>query len=150
MTKPEIRNANPGDVPLIIDLIRELAEYEKLSDEVVIDEKIFRANLFETKRANALIIEMQGEPIGYCIYFYNFSTFLGKAGLYIEDIYVRPQFRGNGTGGIVFDYLKDIAEAEGCGRMEWACLDWNEPAISFYTRKGAKPLNDWLIFRMTL
>lgn len=150
MINAEIRQAVPGDIDLIVTMIRELAEYEKISHEVSLDDETLKNSLFEKKRAYALIIERLGEPIGYCIYFYNFSTFLGKAGLYIEDIYIRPQFRGNGTGGIVFEYLKNLAKSEGCGRMEWACLDWNESAISFYKKKGAKPLDEWLIFRMDL
>lgn len=150
MTDLSIRKATPADVPLLCTLIREFAEYEHLSGEVHLDPANFSDELFERKRASALILEIDSKPVGYCLYFFNFSTFLGKAGLYIEDIYVRPTFRGKGMGKKVFDFMQKLAADENCGRVEWACLDWNETAISFYEKMGAQSLPDWMLFRLKL
>ncbi len=145
-----IREAVPEDAPLLAGMIREMAAYEKLSHEVSADERVLSDQLFVKRHAEARILELGGEPVGYCIFFYNFSSFLGRAGLYIEDIYLRPGFRRRGHGREVFDALERLARAEGCGRMEWACLDWNTDAQDFYRKFGAAPVEGWSIFRKTL
>jgi GNAT superfamily N-acetyltransferase len=145
-----IRPALPADVPLIVALVRELAEYERLADQVVATEEDFAASLFGTPaRAHAIIIEAEGRPAGFALYFYNFSTFLGRPGLYLEDLFIRPEFRRLGLGRAVFKYLAQKAVAESCGRMEWWVLDWNEPALRFYKSLGAEPMSDWTVQRLT-
>jgi GNAT superfamily N-acetyltransferase len=137
-----IRAATSADTPLIATLVRELAEYEKLAHEAVATAADFDAALFGPQpKAHALIVEHGGQAAGFAIYFYNFSTFLGRPGLYVEDVYIRPEFRRHGFGGAVFKYLARKAIHEGCGRMEWWVLDWNEPAIRFYGKIGARPMN---------
>ena len=130
---------------MILQLIWELAEYEKLSDQAQADETTLRRELFEKKHAYALIAEQDGIPVGFALYFFNFSTFVGRAGLYLEDLYVRPQARGKGLGKMLFTRLAQIAEEHECQRMEWACLDWNAPSIAFYKSLGAVPMEDWTI-----
>jgi GNAT superfamily N-acetyltransferase len=145
-----IRPATPEDAGLILTFIRELAEYEKLLHEVQADEAQLRATLFApTPKVFARIAEAGGEPVGFALYFFNYSTFLGKHGLYIEDVYVRPAYRGCGYGTELFRDLARIALSEGCGRMEWWVLDWNDPAIAFYRKLGAEPMSDWTVFRLT-
>ena len=145
-----IRPAQPGDAALILSLIRELAEYEKLAHAVVADEATLAEHLFGAQpRAEVLIAEAQGKTAGFCLFFHNFSTFLGKPGLYIEDVYVREAFRGQGIGRQFFAALARIAEQRGCGRMEWWVLDWNQPAIDFYQRLGATPMDEWTVYRLT-
>lgn len=145
-----IRPATPDDVQLITSMVRELAEYEKLADQAVATEADFARELFgPSPKAHALIVEHEGQPAGFALYFYNFSTFLGRPGIYIEDVFVRPEFRRNGYGRKIFKYLANKALAEGCGRMEWWVLDWNAPAIEFYRGLGAVAMDEWTVQRLT-
>jgi GNAT superfamily N-acetyltransferase len=145
-----IRPAGPADVPVILSLIRDLAEYERLSHEVEASEDLLRRNLFgERPYAEALIGELQGKPVAFAVYFHNFSTFLAKPGLYLEDLFVKPTARGMGIGRAVLRRLARIAVERDCGRLEWSVLDWNEPALTFYRSLGAIPMNDWTIHRVT-
>lgn len=144
-----IREARPDDVPLVLEFIRALADYEKLLDQVSADEVTLGESLFGPGAAvGVLIAEQCGEPAGFAVFFHNFSTFLGRPGLYVEDVFVKPQFRGRGLGRRFFVELAKIAFRRGCGRMEWAVLDWNEDAIRFYRKLGARPLEDWTVFRL--
>ncbi|WP_172147099.1 MULTISPECIES: GNAT family N-acetyltransferase [Pseudomonas] len=150
MSHLHIRSAQRDDVALIIGFIRELAEYEKLSDQVVADpaqmsEHLFGAHPF----AEVLIGEVDGTAAGFALFFHNYSTFLGKPGIYLEDLYVRSSARGTGLGSALLGKLASLAIARGCGRLEWSVLDWNEPAIEFYKRLGAQPLDDWTQYRLT-
>jgi GNAT superfamily N-acetyltransferase len=145
-----IRPATPSDLALITALVRELADYERLAHEAVATEADFAAALFDMpSKAHALIVESDGRAAGFALYFYNFSTFVGRPGIYVEDVFIRPEFRRNGFGAAVFKYLARKAVAENCGRMEWSVLDWNEPAIRFYAGLGAKPMDAWTIQRLT-
>jgi GNAT superfamily N-acetyltransferase len=149
---PDIRisAATQHDVPLILDLIKELADYERLSNEVVATEAGLTAALFgRDARAHALIAHSGADPVGFAVYFYNFSTFLGRAGLYLEDVFVRPAWRRQGVGRQLLHALAGRAVAEGCGRLEWSVLDWNEPAIRFYRSIGARPMDEWTVYRLT-
>jgi GNAT superfamily N-acetyltransferase len=144
------RPATPADVPLILALIRELAAYERLEHLVSAKEEDLRQALFgERPFAEALIGNLDDEPAGFALFFPNFSTFLGKPGLYLEDLYVRPDARGAGLGRMLLAHLARVAVERGWGRMEWAVLDWNTPAIGFYSKMGAIPLDDWTTFRVT-
>lgn len=145
----KIREATREDVSLIFSFIKELATYEKLENEVIATEEILEEWMFNKKHAEALIGEYKGVPVGFALYFHNFSTFLGRAGLYIEDIYIKPEMRGKGFGKTFFHKLTSIALERGCGRMEWSCLDWNEPSIKFYRSMGAIPMNEWTVQRLT-
>ena len=144
-----IRPAAPGDEAFILSLIIELAEYEKLAHEVVATEEVLHEWLFEKEKARVLIAEEDGVGVGYALYFYNFSTFLGRAGIYLEDLYVRPAYRKRGYGKALLRKLAQIAQAEGCGRLEWSCLDWNQPSIDFYLSLNAKPMDGWTVYRLT-
>jgi GNAT superfamily N-acetyltransferase len=145
-----IRAAAPGDAPLVVDLIRALAQYEKLAHEAIATPAQLDAALFGTPpKAHALIAEIDGEGIGFALYFFNFSTFLGKAGLYLEDLFVKPHVRGVGAGKALLAELARIAVANDCGRMEWSVLDWNTPSIEFYKALGARPMSDWTTYRLT-
>lgn len=145
-----IRTADEKDVPIIFSLIKELAEYEKLSDQITTSEKQLRGTLFGDDRfVEVLIAEFDGSVVGYALFFKNFSTFLGKPGIYLEDLYVKPEMRGQGIGKALLDRIISTAKQRNYGRVEWSVLDWNEPAIDFYLKIGAKPLNDWKIFRLT-
>jgi GNAT superfamily N-acetyltransferase len=145
-----IRPATPDDVPLILTFIRELATYEKLAHEVVANERDMQAALFgERPVIETVIASLDGEPVGYALFFPTFSTFLGKPGLYLEDLYVRPDARGFGVGRNLLEHLARIAVERGWGRFEWSVLDWNEPSIAFYKKMGAKPMDEWTIFRIT-
>lgn len=144
-----IRLTEEEDIPLILHLIQELAAYENLLDEVAANEETMRLWLFERQSAQVLIGEYEGEPVGYILFFYNFSTFLGRSGLYLEDLYVRPQMRGKGLGKAFLRHLAQKAVKEGCGRVEWCCLDWNAPSIAFYQSLGAFPMEDWTNYRLT-
>ena len=145
-----IRNATPDDTALILQLIRELAEYEKLAHEVVATEEQLHENLFGAQpQAEVLIAEWNGDAAGFALFFHNFSTFLGKRGLYLEDLFVRPALRGKGVGKALLQHLARIAVERDCGRFEWAVLDWNASAREFYVSLGAKPVPEWDIFRVT-
>ena len=145
-----IRSAQAGDAPLILNFIRELASYEKLAHEVSATERDIQDNLFGAHpRAECIIAAHAGAAIGFALYFHNFSTFLGKPGLYLEDLYVQPAFRGRGYGRKLLSHLAKLALNRGCGRFEWAVLDWNAPAIGFYQRLGAKLMTDWRINRLS-
>lgn len=147
-----IRPATKGDVPLVMQLIRDLAEYEKLSHEVAATEHDLERHLFPDDghpAASVLIGEIDGRPQGYALYFRNFSTFLGRPGLWLEDLFVRPAARGKGLGKALLAHLASIASEHGYGRVEWAVLDWNAPAIAFYESLGARILSDWRVCRLT-
>lgn len=143
-----IRQAVREDIPLILGFIRELAEYEKLLDQVTATEEILTEWIFDRGKAEVLIGELDGQAVGYALFFHNFSTFLGRAGIYIEDIFVRPACRGRGYGKAFFKYLTRLSRDRGCGRLEWAVLDWNKPSIDFYHSLGAKPMEDWTLYRL--
>ena len=145
-----IRPATKADAATIFGLIRELAEYEKLAHEVVATEETIARNLFGPRAyAECLIAEIDSKPVGFALFFHNFSTFLGKPGLYLEDLYVKPEFRNAGLGMKFFRELAKIALERDCGRMEWWVLDWNEPALAFYKKLGAEPMSDWTVQRLS-
>lgn len=144
-----IRQAVREDVPVIMQLIRAIAEYEKMSDCVTATEEIVEASMFDRKEAHCVLAEYDGKPIGFALYFYNFSTFVGKAGLYLEDLFVYPEYRGRGYGKKLLKYLAKLAVDQGCERYEWICLDWNKPSIDFYKSMGAVPLDEWTVYRLS-
>jgi GNAT superfamily N-acetyltransferase len=146
----QIRTARVQDVPIILDLIRDLATYERAPDEVTATEDQLVEVLFCERPVAEVLLAFEGESaVGFAVYFYNFSTWLGRAGLYLEDLFVKPETRGKGYGRALLVELAKIARDRGCGRMEWAVLDWNEPAIKFYRTLGAKPMDEWTVFRLT-
>jgi GNAT superfamily N-acetyltransferase len=148
-TSPKIRAARRDDVPLILAFIRELAAYEKLAHEVVATEEGLAATLFGAKpSAEVLIAEMDGAAVGFALFFHNYSTFLGQPGIYLEDLFVRPAARARGVGRALLAQLAAIATDRGCGRLEWAVLDWNEAAVGFYRKLGAMALDEWTVFRL--
>jgi GNAT superfamily N-acetyltransferase len=150
ITGLRIREARPGDEGTILRFIRDLAEYERLLDAVVATEGSLAGELFGSNpRVFCDIAEHDGEPAGFALWFYNFSTFLSKRGLYLEDLFVRPQFRGKGIGKALLAHLAKRVVAQGCGRLEWSVLDWNEPSIAFYKSLGAVPMAEWTMFRLT-
>lgn len=150
MTEILVRSAATEDVPLIHSFIKELAEYERLSHEVFATEEMLREQLFGGRPvAEVLIAELGGDAAGFALFFHTFSTFLGKPGIYLEDLYVRPEFRGTGVGRALLVHLGRLAKERGCGRIEWAVLDWNEPAIGFYGSIGASPVSGWTVYRVT-
>ena len=145
-----IRSAEVADVPIILCLIRELAEYERAPNDVVATENQLRESLFGARpAAEVLLGEEAGELVSFALFFHNFSTWMGRRGLYLEDLFVRPEMRGKGYGRALLVRLAQIAAERDCGRMEWAVLEWNEPAIQFYRKLGARPNDDWTIFRLT-
>jgi GNAT superfamily N-acetyltransferase len=144
-----IREAQAGDAPLLFDLICGLAEYEKMREAVEGNPETLHKNLFENNQANVLIGEENGVPVCFALYFYNFSTFQCKHGLYLEDLFVKPDYRGKGYGSAMLACLAQKAREEDCGRFEWVCLDWNEPALKVYRKIGAIPLTGWTIQRLT-
>lgn len=145
-----IRSAVEADVPTVLQFIKELAVYEKLEHLVEADEEKLHASLFgERPYAEALLAHLDGEPVGFALFFHNFSTFLARPGLYLEDLYVRPDARGKGAGKALLVHLARLAVERGCGRFEWTVLDWNEPAIRVYKKFGASPMDEWTIFRLT-
>lgn len=145
-----IEPAAERDVPLILSFIRKLAEYEKLSHQVAATEALLREWLFGPRPvAEVVIAYLAVEPVGFALYFHNFSTFLGRSGIYLEDLFVDPPHRGKGVGKALLMHLARLASERGCGRFEWAVLDWNQPAIDFYRSLGAMPLDDWTLFRLT-
>ena len=140
------RSADRKDVPLILKFIKELADYEKMLNEVVADEAILEAWIFDKQKAE-VIFAVEGEKeVGFALFFHNFSTFLGRAGIYLEDLYVKPECRGKGYGKAILKKLASIAVERGCGRLEWWCLDWNKPSIDFYLSLGAEPMSDWTVY----
>jgi GNAT superfamily N-acetyltransferase len=146
----KIREAKAEDTPALLALIKELAEFEKLAHEVRATEATLRENLFSGRKVSeALLAEKDGQAIGFALYFHNVSTFLGRPGLYLEDLYVQPNLRGSGVGLALLAKLAQIAEARGCGRMEWSVLNWNEKAIEFYKKLGAQPMDEWSVYRLT-
>lgn len=145
----QIRAATPDDVPLLLSFIRKLAEYEKLSHEVVATEAGIRESMFGARPvAEAVLAYWDGQAAGFALYFHNFSTFLGRPGIYLEDLFVEPRFRRNGIGKALFAYLAQVAEERVCGRLEWSVLDWNQPAIDFYLSLGALSKAEWTTYRL--
>ncbi|MBL8747227.1 MAG: GNAT family N-acetyltransferase [Phycisphaerae bacterium] len=145
-----LRPAAPADLPLILDLIRELAEYEREPDAVDATEALLHTHLFsERPSAECIIAELHSTPQGFALFFHNFSTWRGRPGLYLEDLFVRPQARGKGIGKAMLIHLAQLAVERGCARMEWSVLDWNEPALAFYRTLGAKPMTEWTTWRLT-
>lgn len=145
----EIRPATESDLPQILAFIRALADYERLADAVVATEEGLRQSLFGTRAyAECVIALWNGTPAGFALFFHNFSTFLGRPGLYLEDLFVQPELRGKGVGRALLAHLAKLATDRNCGRLEWSVLDWNEPAIAFYKSIGAEPMNEWTIFRL--
>lgn len=155
MTNPEnclkIRPADPSDTRVILGFIRELAEFEKLSHEVVATEDLLRQTIFDADRktCEVLIGEYEDKPVAFALFFHNFSTFLGRPGIYLEDLYVTPAYRSKGFGEALLKYIANLAVKRNCGRFEWSVLDWNEHAIRFYKKLGAVPMNDWTQYRLT-
>jgi GNAT superfamily N-acetyltransferase len=150
LTQFQIRPARVEDVPVILELIRDLATYERAPDEVTATEEQLVEVMFGERPAAEVLLAFEGKlPVGFAVYFYNFSTWLGRPGLYLEDLFVKPEKRGKGYGRAFLVELAKIARDRGCGRMEWAVLDWNEPAIKFYRSLGAKPMDEWTVFRLT-
>jgi GNAT superfamily N-acetyltransferase len=144
-----LRFAGPDDVPQILRFIRDLAAYEKMSDDVVANEETLRRSLFGGRRVAEVVLAEDGEaPVGFALFFHNFSTFLGRPGIYLEDLFVPPSERGRGIGRALLAFLARLTVERGCGRLEWCVLDWNEPAIGFYAKLGAKAMDEWTTFRM--
>ena len=142
------RSATREDVPLILQFIRELADYEKMLHEVVADEATLEEWIFDRQKAEVLFALVDGNEIGFALFFHSFSTFLGRAGIYLEDLYVKPEYRGKGYGKAILKRLASIAVERKCGRLEWWCLDWNQPSIDFYRSLGAEPMSDWTVYRI--
>jgi len=145
-----VARAEESQIPLILSFIRKLAEYERLSHKVTVDEALLRKSLFGPRpAAEVAIAHLDEQPAGFAVYFHNFSTFAGRPGLYLEDLFVEPQLRGKGIGKSLLAYLARLAEERGCARVDWAVLDWNEPAKRFYRKLGAEPMDDWTIYRLS-
>ena len=143
------RFANEDDCGLILEFIKALAAYEKMSDEVVATESLLREWIFEKQKAEVIFACEDGKEVGFALFFHNFSTFLGRAGIYLEDLFVLPEYRGKGYGKGLLKKLAQIAEERGCGRLEWWCLDWNQPSIDLYKSLGAEPMDEWTSYRLT-
>ena len=146
--KLTFRNAERKDTGLILQFIKELADYEKMLDEVVTDEVTLEAWIFDKQKVEVIFAVEDGKEVGFALFFHNFSTFLGRVGIYLEDLYVRPECRGKGYGKAILKKLASIAVERGCGRLEWWCLDWNKPSIDFYLSLGAEPMSDWTVYRI--
>lgn len=146
--KPTIRFAERKDAALILHFIKELAQYERLLNEVSATEELILKNIFDQKHAEVIICEIDNQAVGFALFFHNFSTFVGKPGLYLEDLYVKPEFRKKGLGVLLLSYLAKIAIDRDCGRFEWTCLDWNQSSIDFYLRMGAIPMSEWTVYRV--
>ena len=146
--KMGFRMARPEDTPRILEFILALAAYEKMEDQVVATEELLREWIFEKNKAEVLFVLEDGREAGFALFFHNFSTFLGRAGLYLEDLFVLPEYRGRGYGKGLMKKLAEIAVQRGCGRLEWWCLDWNRPSIEFYLSLGAQPMEDWTVYRV--
>ena len=149
MKQLTFRNATEADCGLILQFIRELAEYEKMLPEVVATEALLRRSLFEERRAEVIFALEDGVEVGFALFFHNFSTFVGRSGLYLEDVFVKPAYRGRGYGKALLKRLARIALERNCGRFEWVCLDWNQPSIDFYKSLRAKPMDEWTVYRLT-
>ncbi len=148
-TTVAFRDAERKDVPLILQFIKEIAAYEKMSDQVIADETTLETWIFDKEKAEVFFVLEEGKEVGFALYFHNFSTFVGRGGIYLEDVYIRPEYRGKGYGKAILKKLAAIAVERGCGRMEWVCLDWNQPSIDFYLSLGAQPMSDWTLYRLT-
>ena len=144
-----IRFAEEKDAALILQFIRELAEYEKMPDQVIATLEDIRETIFEKGYAEVVICDFDGIPAGFCLFFHNYSTFLGKPGLYIEDLYVKESARGKGLGKSLLKFMARLAVERSCGRLEWWCLDWNRPSIDFYVSQGAEAMSDWTVYRVS-
>ena len=149
MSQFSIRFAEEKDVSLILHFIKELADYEKMLNEVVATEEILHEWIFEKNKAEVIFAMEDDQEIGFALFFHNFSTFLGRAGVYLEDLYVMPEYRGKGYGKALLKHLAKIAVERGCGRLEWWCLDWNQPSIDFYRSLGAQPKDEWTVYRIS-
>ena len=149
MENLNFRYAEKKDAGLILAFIKELAEYEKMSNDVVATEALLEEWIFEKKSAEVIFALEEDVEVGFALFFHNFSTFLGRAGLYLEDLYVKPEYRGKGYGKGLLKKLAQIATERGCGRFEWSCLDWNKPSIDFYLSLDAQPMDEWTIYRLT-
>ena len=149
MDKLQFRFAEEKDVALILHFIKDLAEYEKMLHEVVATEELLKEWIFKKHRAEVIFALKDGTEVGFALFFHNFSTFLGRSGIYLEDLYVKPEYRGNGYGKSLLKKLAQIAVERGCGRLEWWCLDWNKPSIDFYLSLGAEPMDEWTTYRIT-
>ena len=143
------RAAQAGDEERILFFIKELAKYEKMEDEVIATPQLLREWIFERQKAEGIFPVIDGKEIGFALFFHNFSTFLGRAGLYLEDLFILPEYRGKGYGKATLKELARIAVSRGCGRLEWWCLDWNRPSIDFYLSLGAQPMDEWTTYRLT-
>ena len=143
------RFADKKDCGKILDFIKQLAEYEKMSDEVVATEELLQEWIFEKQKAEVIFALENEKEVGFALFFHNFSTFLGRAGIYLEDLFVLPEYRGKGYGKGLLKQLAKIAVERGCGRLEWSCLDWNKPSIDFYLSLGAVPMDEWTVYRLT-
>jgi GNAT superfamily N-acetyltransferase len=149
MSTLSFRDATPADTGLILSFITKLAEYERMLDLVVADETLLHQWIFEQKKAEVFFAVADGREVGFALYFHNFSTFLGRAGIYLEDLFVLPEYRGKGYGKAILRRLAAITVERGCGRLEWACLDWNRPSIDFYLSLGAEPMSEWTVYRLS-
>ena len=143
------RFAKRSDTALILQFIKELADYEKMADEVVANEDLLEEWIFDKQKAEVIFAVADGKEVGFALFFHNFSTFLGRSGIYLEDLYIKPEYRGKGYGKSILKKLASIAVERGCGRLDWWCLDWNKPSIDFYLSLGAKPMSDWTVYRIT-
>lgn len=146
--KFKLRETVKEDAGMILSLIKEIADYENMSEDVIATEESLVQSIFVDKRAKVVIGELDGEVIGYALYFFNYSTFIGKEGLYLEDIYIKPQFRSGGLGKEIFKFLGKVAKQNNCKRMEWTCLNWNKLSIKFYESLGAIPMDEWTVHRL--
>ena len=149
MDKFVFRYATKDDAALVLQFIKDIAEYEKMSDQVVNSEELLLDWVFEKKRAEVIFVLEDGKEVGFALFFHNFSTFVGRSGLYLEDLFVQPAYRGKGYGKALLKELAKIALERNCGRMEWTCLDWNKPSIDFYLSLGAHPMDEWTTYRLT-
>ena len=143
------RFAATEDCGTILQLIKELADYENMLSEVIATEELLEEWIFRQKKAEVILADLDGEVIGYALFFHNFSTFLGRAGIYLEDLYIRPPYRGSGRGKALLRHLAQVAVERGCGRLEWWCLNWNKPSIDFYLSLEAEPMDEWTVYRLT-
>ena len=144
----EFRFAGRGDTALILQFIKSLAEYEQMLDQVVATPELLEEWIFDKQKAEVVFVLEDGKEVGFALFFHNFSTFLGRAGIYLEDLFVLPEYRGRGFGKALLKKLAAIAYERGCGRLEWWCLDWNKPSIDFYLSRGAEPMSDWTVYRI--